>query len=102
MARHLVASTLYAEDTWSLGPRAVWGSYFDVEKGSWGYACCKALQRQEVCSLAELVEEGEASSDEDGQAKALRAAELTAWEEAKLLDAKPVEPELKGSEQDLS
>jgi len=50
--RHLAASSLYSEDVFSGGHTAVWGSYFDKAKNSWGYACCKTLSNGGSCPLA--------------------------------------------------
>ncbi|UKJ89657.2 splicing factor [Theileria orientalis] len=34
-----------------LGHSQVWGSYYDLEKGVWGYKCCKVTNRSEHCKL---------------------------------------------------
>eukprot|EP00930_Biecheleria_cincta_P098138 TRINITY_DN89823_c0_g1_i1.p1 TRINITY_DN89823_c0_g1~~TRINITY_DN89823_c0_g1_i1.p1 ORF type:complete len:308 (-),score=57.12 TRINITY_DN89823_c0_g1_i1:30-953(-) len=51
--RHLSVSSLYKEDSLELGHSSVWGSFWDASAGgSWGYACCKILQRRSPCPLA--------------------------------------------------
>ena len=90
-------STLHVEDVWSLGHRAVWGSYFEPKTNRWGYACCKGLRRQEACELQQQVEE-QGSSEEEAEEKEKQKA----WEEEKLLEQElVVEPELKGSFEDF-
>ncbi|UKK02652.2 splicing factor [Theileria orientalis] len=34
-----------------LGHSQIWGSYYDLEKGVWGYKCCKVTNRSEHCKL---------------------------------------------------
>eukprot|EP00403_Amphidinium_massartii_P025078 CAMPEP_0178394470 /NCGR_PEP_ID=MMETSP0689_2-20121128/12722_1 /TAXON_ID=160604 /ORGANISM="Amphidinium massartii, Strain CS-259" /LENGTH=320 /DNA_ID=CAMNT_0020015099 /DNA_START=79 /DNA_END=1037 /DNA_ORIENTATION=+ len=78
-ARHLAESALYAEDRFCRGHTSVWGSYFNVEKKSWGYACCRQLQKEETCSLAAPGAELEASStipEPDEAERKLRLGEL--------------------------
>ncbi|CAJ1366306.1 unnamed protein product [Effrenium voratum] len=84
--RNLVPSTLYQENACTSGHAAVWGSYYDPERKAWGYSCCRRLQRQEACPLAEAQEVAAESSDEEDPAE---AAQRVAWQESKLLDAAP-------------
>jgi len=63
---HLVESTLYKEDAFSLGHTAVWGSWYDPESKRWGYACCKGIQRDQACTVAPPPKEGAAANGEDG------------------------------------
>jgi len=46
----LVESTLWAEDVLAAGHQSVWGSFWDPASKRWGYACCKALRRDEPCT----------------------------------------------------
>jgi len=70
--RHLAGSSLYLEDVHSGGHSSVWGSYYDLEKRSWGYACCKSLSKSTRCDLA-LPEGHEAAggSQEDDEGRRL-------------------------------
>lgn len=42
----------YEEDVHEYGHTQVWGSYFDMGKKEWGYACCKHLIRLDYCLSA--------------------------------------------------
>jgi len=55
--RHLVSSELYMEDRYDGDHEAVWGSFFDRERGLWGYACCLATQRHQSCKKAKDAQE---------------------------------------------
>jgi hypothetical protein len=39
----------YPEDVLEKGHTEVWGSFFDSTKATWGYACCKSLDRDCYC-----------------------------------------------------
>lgn len=56
--RHLVSSDLYKEDAPDGDHQAVWGSFYDKEAQSWGYACCRGTSRHQPCQLRS--EEGQA------------------------------------------
>lgn len=47
--RHMEKSSLYEEDIFVKGHSAVWGSFYDRETGTWGYACCSGLVKSKVC-----------------------------------------------------
>uniref|UniRef100_A0A3B0NB64 Pre-mRNA-splicing factor SLU7 n=1 Tax=Theileria annulata TaxID=5874 RepID=A0A3B0NB64_THEAN len=34
-----------------LGHSQIWGSFYDVEKGLWGYKCCKITNRSQRCNI---------------------------------------------------
>lgn len=35
-----VARSKYAEDVYTNNHRSVWGSWYSMDSGQWGYACC--------------------------------------------------------------
>lgn len=41
--------SVYKEDVFRHGHKAVWGSYYDKDKAKWGYACCKELDKSASC-----------------------------------------------------
>ena len=43
-------SSRYPEDVLERGHSEIWGSYFDLNSQSWGYACCRSLERDVECS----------------------------------------------------
>ncbi|KAF4711828.1 mRNA splicing protein [Perkinsus olseni] len=40
----------YLEDEHELNHSSVWGSWFDIAKGKWGYKCCKQTLRNAYCT----------------------------------------------------
>lgn len=44
------ARSKYAEDVYINNHTAVWGSWYDVASGSWGYACCYSSTYVSYCS----------------------------------------------------
>eukprot|EP00931_Biecheleriopsis_adriatica_P090727 TRINITY_DN64661_c0_g1_i1.p1 TRINITY_DN64661_c0_g1~~TRINITY_DN64661_c0_g1_i1.p1 ORF type:complete len:347 (-),score=53.68 TRINITY_DN64661_c0_g1_i1:2-1042(-) len=48
----MAESALYREDVHEAGHCQVWGSFFDVSKQQWGYACRGILQRSQPCPSA--------------------------------------------------
>jgi len=62
-SKQLTASR-YTEDVHKLGHTTVWGSWYSVESGSWGYACCQGVTRGSKCVHAK-----EAAATESGNSK---------------------------------
>jgi len=48
-------SSRYSEDIHNLGHTTVWGSWYSVESGCWGYACCQTVKRGSKCPDATLL-----------------------------------------------
>ena len=49
----LKTESKYVEDDcekYAPGHTAIWGSYYDLDQGKWGYACCRSLYRKGYCS----------------------------------------------------
>eukprot|EP00933_Yihiella_yeosuensis_P015868 TRINITY_DN13700_c0_g1_i1.p1 TRINITY_DN13700_c0_g1~~TRINITY_DN13700_c0_g1_i1.p1 ORF type:complete len:222 (+),score=57.75 TRINITY_DN13700_c0_g1_i1:236-901(+) len=63
----LAKSTLHDEDVHFGTHLEVWGSLYDKEKNSWGYACCGSLTRsQRRCAkTAPHTEEGQVEEEDD-------------------------------------
>ncbi|KAI6026177.1 Pre-mRNA splicing Prp18-interacting factor-domain-containing protein [Pisolithus microcarpus] len=49
------ARSKYAEDVYINNHTAVWGSWYDVASGSWGYACCEAGKLAAQASTAQAL-----------------------------------------------
>jgi len=60
--RHLVSSELYKEDVLESDHQAAWGSFYDKETKSWGYACCRGMSRRQPCLLRAAPEAAAASA----------------------------------------
>jgi len=43
----------YKEDVHANGHTSVWGSWWSKEQKSWGYSCCKQVDRAAACSVAQ-------------------------------------------------
>jgi len=46
----VACSSLYEEDVHLGTHLEVWGSWYDVDKQRWGFACCKSLEKKRRCS----------------------------------------------------
>lgn len=46
----LEKSSLCEEDVYRHGHHSAWGSWYDVKAGSWGYACCHCVTREDPCT----------------------------------------------------
>jgi len=46
----LIPSSKYEEDVHPGNHASVWGSYYDVKQGKWGYACCHCLVYHAYCT----------------------------------------------------
>lgn len=55
-------SSKYQEDQLDVNHTAVWGSWYDVSSGQWGYACCHATIRGTYCTGKAGIEAAEMSS----------------------------------------
>lgn len=44
-----IPSSKYVENQLELNHTKIWGSYYDIEKRSWGYGCCYSLMRNSYC-----------------------------------------------------
>eukprot|EP01068_Selenidium_serpulae_P017586 Selendium_serpulae@DN6387_c0_g2_i1.p2 len=44
-----IVSSLYCEGNLEAGHTSVWGSFYDRDSQSWGYACCKQLKKGKEC-----------------------------------------------------
>eukprot|EP00435_Cladocopium_sp_Y103_P062420 s187_g24.t1 len=66
-----LASSRYQEDINPAGHQSVWGSWFDSDRGVWGFACCKATTKDApACtSLPTLPQTQEEALPESGGAK---------------------------------
>mmetsp|Transcript_49146 Transcript_49146/g.136581 ORF Transcript_49146/g.136581 Transcript_49146/m.136581 type:complete len:299 (-) Transcript_49146:15-911(-) len=65
-----LAKSRYDEDNFVSGHSAVWGSWFSMEDKRWGFACCKSLEFEAECPLAD--EEAKASASKVAQSKKRR------------------------------
>ncbi|CAK9091087.1 unnamed protein product [Durusdinium trenchii] len=74
----LATSTLYEENVHFGTHLEVWGSWYDMEKRCWGYACCRVTrQQQRRCPKTAPYAEGEEEEEEDMEVKvSRRMAEL--------------------------
>ncbi|KAK2197656.1 bifunctional Pre-mRNA-splicing factor SLU7/CBF1-interacting co-repressor CIR [Babesia duncani] len=45
-----VIRSMYPEDVYEKGHTSIFGSYYDMETGKWGYKCCMQLKRQTYCT----------------------------------------------------
>jgi len=45
-----IPKTKYEEDVFTNNHSCVWGSYYDVKEGKWGYNCCKLSEKNALCS----------------------------------------------------
>eukprot|EP00929_Paragymnodinium_shiwhaense_P044880 TRINITY_DN23003_c0_g1_i1.p1 TRINITY_DN23003_c0_g1~~TRINITY_DN23003_c0_g1_i1.p1 ORF type:complete len:321 (-),score=70.17 TRINITY_DN23003_c0_g1_i1:88-1050(-) len=96
-------STLYKENVFVKKHRSVWGSWYDNDKKSWGYGCCRGLDKNAECTDLKrkademFPEEPQASdsgiektSESDSDAK---KTEQAPWPFEKLAPAKLLTPE---------
>lgn len=81
--RRLIESTLWKEDVLTLDHSAAWGSFYDEKAKSWGYACCRCVNKLHRCTIPKEApeagaawagkpvssEEYSADSDEERKAK---------------------------------
>lgn len=44
--------SIYEEDAFCNGHKAVWGSFYSRDDAKWGYACCRSLVQSDRCSNA--------------------------------------------------
>ncbi|KAF8650438.1 hypothetical protein AX16_005241 [Volvariella volvacea WC 439] len=56
------ARSKYAEDVYINNHTAIWGSWFDLSTGSWGFACCHSTVHLSYCAGRAGIEATEASS----------------------------------------
>ena len=68
------AASRYEEDVLPGNHTAVWGSWFDVRSGAWGYACCRATARAAYCLGAAGAAAAAAAADDMAANLAARAA----------------------------
>lgn len=69
----LATSTLYEENVHFGTHLEVWGSWYDMEKKCWGYACCRVTrQRQRRCPKTAPHAEGEEEEEDEMEVKVSR------------------------------
>jgi len=83
--RHLVSSELFREDVLEDGHEAIWGSFYDAEGRSWGYACCRGTSRHQPCANKEQ------EPEEKRPRRARRASSEDSESEQRKFDEKPVD-----------
>jgi len=44
-----IPKTKYEEDVFTHNHSTVWGSYYDVKEGKWGYKCCRLGSKHKIC-----------------------------------------------------
>ncbi|EJD02763.1 pre-mRNA-splicing factor SLU7 [Fomitiporia mediterranea MF3/22] len=52
----------YAEDVYINNHTAVWGSWYDISTGQWGYACCHSTIHVSYCAGRAAIEAAQATS----------------------------------------
>lgn len=73
-ASALVARSRYEEDVWPGNHTSVWGSWWDKETRSWGYACCNSTAYSDYCTGRAGREAQRASKDFAERAAAAAAS----------------------------
>lgn len=56
------AKSKYAEDVYINNHTSVWGSWYDLSSGQWGYACCHSTMHVSYCAGRAAIEAAQASS----------------------------------------
>ncbi|EIN11897.1 pre-mRNA-splicing factor SLU7 [Punctularia strigosozonata HHB-11173 SS5] len=56
------AKSKYAEDVYINNHTAVWGSWYDISSGTWGYACCHSTVHASYCAGQAGIEATRAST----------------------------------------
>ncbi|PAV18541.1 pre-mRNA-splicing factor SLU7 [Pyrrhoderma noxium] len=56
------ARSKYMEDVYINNHTSIWGSWYDVSSGQWGYACCHSIMHLSYCAGKAAIDAAEASS----------------------------------------